>query len=263
MGGLLGLYRHGALIQNFVKRDLQVRYKGSAIGLLWSVVHPLVMLILYTYIFSAILKVRVGAPEGTDSFAIYLFCGLLPWNAFAEGVNRSTGVILEHANLIKRTIFPAEVLPIYPVVSGIVTQLIGLGILLAALLVTAHPLSSLIVILPAILLLQCALTVGLSWIVAAFTVFVRDLGQIVGMVLTIWVFLTPIFYPPTLIPDRLRFLLLINPMYAVVESYRSLILKGRIPPWESLAWLACVALAVFLLGHRVFTRMQGAFADVL
>ena len=263
MGGFLGLYRHGALIRSFVKRDLQVRYKGSAIGLFWSVVHPLVMLILYTYIFSAILKVRVGAAEGTENFAIYLFCGLLPWNAFAEGVNRSTGVILEHANLIKRTIFPSEILPIYLVVSGIVTQLIGLGILLVALLVTAHPFSSLIVILPAILLLQFALTVGLSWIVAGFTVFVRDLGQIIGMVMTIWVFLTPIFYPPTLIPDRLRFLLLMNPMYALVESYRSLILKGRIPPWESLAWLACVALAVFLLGYRLFTRMQGAFADVI
>ena len=162
MGAVLGLYRHEALIRNFVKRDLQARYKGSAIGLFWSVVHPLVMLVLYTYIFSSILRVRVGATEGTGNFAIYLFCGLLPWNAFAEGVNRSTGVILEHANLVKRTIFPSQVLPIYPVVSGIFNQLIGLGILLVALLVTSHPLSLLILLLPAILLLQFALTVGLA-----------------------------------------------------------------------------------------------------
>ena len=99
MGAVLGLYRHGALIKSFVKRDMQARYKGSAIGLFWSVVHPLVMLVLYTYIFSAILRVRVGATEGTGSFAIYLFCGLLPWNAFAEGVNRSTGVIVEFSEL--------------------------------------------------------------------------------------------------------------------------------------------------------------------
>jgi lipopolysaccharide transport system permease protein len=263
MAGVFVLVQHMALIQSFVKRDLKARYKGSVIGLFWSVIHPLVMLVLYTYIFSAILKVRVGATEGTGSFAIYLFCGMLPWNAFAEGVNRSTGVILEHANLIKRTIFPSEVLPIYPVVSGIVTQLIGLGILLIALLLSAHPLSPLLLVVPAILLLQFALTVGLAWIVAGITVFVRDLGQIVGVVLTIWVFLTPIFYPPSLIPERLRLLLVANPMYALVESYRSLILRGRLPSWESLTILACVALPVFLLGHWMFTRMQGAFADVI
>jgi lipopolysaccharide transport system permease protein len=263
MGAVLGLYRHGALIKSFVKRDLQARYKGSAIGIFWSVVHPLIMLVLYTYIFSAILRVRVGAAEGTESFALYLFCGLLPWNAFAEGVNRSTGVILEHANLIKRTIFPSEVLPIYPVVSGILTQLIGLGILLIALLLTAHRLSPLILILPVVLILQFALTVGLAWIVAGTTVFIRDLGQIVGVAMTIWVFLTPIFYPPTLIPERLHFLLVINPMYALVESYRSLILRGQMPPAGSVAGLACVAFAVFLLGYWMFGRMQGAFADVI
>ncbi|MGH7369426.1 MAG: ABC transporter permease, partial [Candidatus Methylomirabilaceae bacterium] len=263
VGALSGLYRHGALIRNFVKRDLQARYRGSAIGLMWSVVHPLVMLGLYTYIFSSILRVRVGAAEGTGSFAIYLFCGLLPWNAFAEALNRSTGVVLEHANLIKRTIFPSQILPIYPVVSGIFNQLIGLGILLVALLVTSHPFSSLLLLLPAVLLFQFALTVGLAWIVAGLTVFVRDLGQLVGMVLTIWVFLTPIFYPPTLVPEQLRFLLAANPMYALVESYRCLILKGQLPPSADLAVLAFVALPVFVLGYWMFTRMQGAFADVI
>ncbi len=263
MGAVLGLYRHGALIKNFVKRDLEARYRGSAVGLFWSVVHPLVMLVLYTYIFSAILRVRVGEAEGTGNFAIYLFCGLLPWNAFAEAVNRSSSVILEHANLIKRTIFPSEVLPVYPVVSGIVNQLIGLGILLAALVVSAHPLRPPLLILPIILLFQFAFTVGLAWIVAGITVFVRDVGQIVGMVMTIWLFLTPIFYPPTLIPERLRFLLATNPIYALVESYRCLILKGQMPPAESLAVLAFSSLATFLVGYLVFTRMQGAFADVI
>ncbi len=263
MSPVLGLYRHGALIKNFVKRDLQARYKGSAIGLFWSVVHPLTMLVLYTYVFSAILRVRVGAAEGTGSFAIYLFCGLLPWNAFAEGVNRSTGVVLEHANLIKRTVFPSEILPIYPVVSGIFNQLVGLVILLVALLVTAHPVSPLILILPAILLLQFALTVGLAWIVAGITVFVRDVGQVWGMLMTIWVFLTPIFYPPVLIPERLRFVLAINPMHALVECYRSLILKGQLPPSSILAVLAVFALGIFLLGYRVFARAQKAFADVI
>jgi len=263
MAALVCVYRHGSLIANFVKRDLQARYKGSAIGLFWSVIHPLTMLLLYTFVFSSILKVRVGAEEGTGSFAIYLFCGLLPWNAFAEGLSRSSGVVLEHANLIKRTIFPAEILPVYPVISGIVNELIGFGILLAAMVVTAHRFTPVMLVLPVILLLQFMLTIGLAWIVAGTTVFIRDLGQMLGMILTVWIFLTPIFYPPSLVPADLRVLLMVNPMYAVVEAYRSLILIGRVPSWQSLALLALFASVVFLVGYRVFTRMQPAFADVI
>lgn len=263
MKGILGLYHHRALIRSFVKRDLQARYKGSAIGLFWSVIHPLIMLLLYTFVFSTILKIRVGVGEGTEYFAIYLFCGLLPWNAFAEALSRSTGVILEHANLIKRALFPSEILPVYPVISGIVNELIGLGILLAGLALTAHPFSPVMLALPVILLFQFALTMGLAWIIGGATVFIRDLGQMLGVILTLWNFLTPIFYPPSLVPADMRFLLTVNPLYAVVEAYRSLILKGQVPPWGSLAFLALFAAVVFVVGYRVFTRMQPAFADVL
>ncbi len=263
MAGVLAIYRHGPLVQSFVKRDLQARYKGSAVGLFWSVIHPLIMLVLYTFVFSNILKIRVGAAEGTEYFALYLFCGLLPWNACAEGLGRSTGVILEHANLIKRAIFPSEVLPVYPVISGIVNQLIGLGILVAALVAVAHPLSPLVLALPILLLIQFALTTGLAWIIAGTTVFIRDLGQILGVLLTLWLFLTPIFYPPTMVPEQMRLLLIVNPMHVLVEAYRGVILRGQLPPWGSLAFLALSAVLVFLIGHRVFTRMQPAFADVI
>jgi len=263
MGGILGLYRHRALIVSFVKRDLLARYKGSAVGLFWSVIHPLIMLALYTFVFSTILKVRVGISEGTEQFAIYLFCGLLPWNAFAEGLNRSTGVILENSNLIKRAIFPSEILPVYPVIAGIVNELIGFAILLAALLLVGHPLAPVMLLLPAILLLQFVMTTGLAWIIAGATVFIRDLGQMLGVMLTVWVFLTPIVYPPSVVPQQMRAFLAVNPMYALVEAYRSLILKGQLPAWESVTFLASIGAIVFLVGYRVFTRMQPAFADVL
>lgn len=263
MKGILGLYHHRALVRSFVKRDLQARYKGSAIGLFWSVIHPLIMLALYTFVFSSILKVRVGISEGTEQFALFLFCGLLPWNAFAEGLHRSTGVILENANLIKRAVFPSEILPVYPVIAGIVNELIGFGILLAALLLTGHSISPVMLLLPAILLLQVMLTTGLAWIVAGTTVFIRDLGQMLGVMLTLWVFLTPIFYPPSVVPQRMRVLLVVNPMYALVEAYRSLILKGQLPAWGSVALLASISVVAFAVGYRVFTRMQPAFADVL
>lgn len=263
LGNLGALRHHAGLIRSFVKRDLQARYRGSTIGLFWSVIHPLIMLVLYTFVFSAILRVRVGAEEGTTNFALYLFCGMLPWNAFAEALNRSGGVVLEHANLIKRTLFPAVILPVNLVISGMINELIGLAILFAALLLRGHHFSLLVLLLPMILLLQVTFTVGLAWIVAGTTVFIRDLGQIMGVALTLWLFLTPIFYPPALVPEGWRILLSVNPMYAVVEAYRSLILLGRLPAWPTLAVLAGCAITAFVVGHLVFSRMQPAFADVI
>lgn len=263
MDGISGLWRHRALIWSFAKRDLLARYKGSVVGLFWSVIHPLIMLALYTFVFSTIMKVRVGASEGTEQFAIYLFCGMLPWNALAEGLNRSTGVILEHSNLIKRAIFPSEILPIYPVIVGIINQFIGFVILLAALLLVGHPIYPVMLLLPVIFILQFAITTGLAWIVAGVTVFIRDLGQMLGMMLTLGVFLTPIFYPPSVVPQGLQPLLVVNPMYALVEAYRSLILRGQLPSWGSVAFLASIGAVVFIMGYRLFTRLQPAFADVL
>lgn len=263
MGGILGLYRHRALIVSFVKRDLLARYKGSVIGLFWAVIHPVVMLGLYTFVFSSILKVRVGAEEGTEHFALYLLCGLLPWNAFAEGISRSAGIIAEHANLIKRVIFPSEILPVYPVIVGIVNELIGFGILFAVLLAVGHPMGPVILALPAILLLQFVLTTGLAWLVAGTTVFIRDLGQMLGLILTLWIFLTPIFYTPSLVPQSMHPWLKANPMFLLVEAYRSLILRGQFPAWESVAMLSLMALGINYVGYRVFVRMQPAFADVL
>jgi len=263
VGRIFGLYRHRTLIWSFVKRDLLARYKGSAVGLFWSVIHPLIMLGLYTFVFSTIMKVRVGASEGTEQFALYLLCGLLPWNAFAEGLNRSTGVIFENANLIKRNVFPSEILPVYPVIAGVVTELIGFAILVVALLLTGHPMRPVMLLLPVILLLQVVLTVGLAWIIAGTTVFIRDLGQMLGVMLTLGIFLTPIFYPPSVVPKGMQVLLTVNPMYALVEAYRSLILRGQLPALGDVALLASIGVVVFLVGYRVFTRMQPAFADVL
>lgn len=194
--GAVCLYRHRALIINFVKRDLLVRYKGSVMGIFWSVAHPFIMLLLYTLVFSGILRVQVGPAEGTRIFALYLFCGMLPWNAFQDGMSRSTEVIFQHANLIKRTIFPSEILPAYIVLSCLVNELIGLTILLGAALLTAHGLGLSVLLLPVILLLQVAFTLGLAWIVAAINVFLRDVGQLLGMILTLWLFLTPSFILP-------------------------------------------------------------------
>jgi lipopolysaccharide transport system permease protein len=263
VASLGGLRHKAALVGTFVRRDIQGRYKGSAMGLFWSVIHPLIMLFLFTFVFSVIMKIKVGTDEGTKSFALYLLCGMLPWNAFQEGLSRSTGVILENAGLIKRTVFPSEILPVYLVLSGIVNELIGLSILLIALLVTAHPLSPLLLLLPAIFVLQFLFTVGLSWMLAGLNVFIRDVGQMIGLILTLWVFLTPIYYPPSLLPEGLRFLLVLNPMAGLVDAYRALILRGQMPNSNSLMVLALCSILAFAGGYVMFRKMQRAFADVI
>lgn len=263
MRAIRAIYRYRGVTLSFVKRDLAARYKGSTFGMLWSIINPIIMLVLYTFVFSTILKVRVGVQEGTGSFAIYLFCGMLPWNAFAEPLGRSTGIVFEHTNLIKRMVFPVEILPLYIVISSVVYQLIGFTILFLVLLASGHRFSMLIAFLPALLLLQMAFTVGLAWIVAGATVFFRDIAQIIGMITTLWLFLTPIFYTASLVPEGWRPLLGLNPMYALVESYRSIILKGQLPDPHSLIYLFITAALVFVVGHRIFIRMQPAFADVI
>ena len=260
----LGALRHrAALVGTFVKRDIHGRYKGSVMGLFWSVIHPLIMLFLFTFVFSVIMKIKVGLDEGTGSFTLYLLCGMLPWNAFQEGLNRSAGVILENAGLIKRTVFPSEILPVYLVVSGIVNELIGLSILFLALLVTAHPFSPVLLLLPAVLLLQFLFTAGLSWMLAGINVFIRDVGQMLGLILTLWVFLTPIYYPPSLLPQGLRFLLVLNPMAGLVDAYRALILRGQMPNPNSLMVLTLCSILAFAGGYAMFRKMQRAFADVI
>lgn len=252
-----------ALIWEFVKRDLLARYKGSAFGTAWAVLHPLILLGLYSFVFSTILRVRVGEGEGTTVFALYLFCGMLPWNAFAEGLNRSTGVLLEHVNLIKRTVFPVEILPIYPVVGALANELIGMGVLLVGLLLTRHSLPAVLLVLPVVMLVQFALTAGLAWIIAGVTVFFRDLRQILGVILTLWVFVTPIFYPPSAVPEGLRFLLALNPMHTIVEAYRTILLKGLLPAWEGLVVVGIVGAVMLAMGYLLFSRLKPAFADVL
>lgn len=251
------------LITSFVRRDLQGRYRGSFGGMLWTVLSPLVLLGLFTLVFSKILKIRLGPESGTTEFAFFLFCGMLPWTAIQEALSRSTHVLLENTHLIKRSLFPAAVLPVPPALAALVQQAIGTGVLLAALVATGHGLSMVVPFLAVLMALQVVFTIGLGWMLASLTVFFRDIGQLLGLALTLWVFLTPIFYPPSMMPEELRFLLAINPLARLVESYRAVLLEGRLPPAGHVLWLAIFAGASSLAGYATFRKLEPAFADVL
>jgi lipopolysaccharide transport system permease protein len=255
------LLAHRRTIEAFVRRDIQSRYVASVMGGSWAIIQPLVLLALYTFVFSHVLRVRLGG-SGTTGFALYLFCGMLPWLAFAEGVTRSASVILEQAPLIRKVVFPSEILPAYVVVSALVTEGVGLAILLAA-VALSQGLGWTLAALPVVVALQLLFTLGVAWLLASLNVFLRDIGQGLGLVMTLWMFLTPIFYPPEMIPARFRWLLELNPLYHVVQAYRDLVLDQRLPAPAQIAFLAVVALATFVLGYGVFRRSKHAFVDVL
>jgi len=256
-----GIRKH--LILNLVGRDLKNRYVGSLMGFFWSVIHPVVLLICYTFVFSMVFKVKPFI-EATDNFAVFLFCGILPWLFFQETVTRSATSILDNSNLIKKSIFPSEILPLTLLISSLVTHLVGLGILFVVLF-AMNLFSWTWVFFLVYLVLLMVLLLGVGWMVAALQVFLRDTVQLVNVFMVMWFWFTPIFYSMDNenIPEKLRTLLYLNPLSYVVRGYRACFLEHRIPdPWELLI-LAGFAAAAFVLGGLLFRGTKREFIDVL
>ncbi len=261
---LLKLFgEHRDLIRSMVQRELSSRYKGSLMGIGWAIISPAVMIVIFTIIFSGIFGARFGNTGGHLSFAVYLFCGLLPWIAFSEGVNRSTNAMIENINLIKRVVFPVEALPVNLVLAGIITQLLGTIVLLVAFLALEHKFYLTILFLPLLLIIQLIATLGLSWLMASLGVFIRDMPQINQLWLMAWMYLTPIFFPENNIPSQYQWMIKCNPMAPLIRSYRRILLEGRMPDWSGLSFTLMVAVIFFVFGYWWFERTKKAFADVL
>jgi lipopolysaccharide transport system permease protein len=257
------LTRHRGLIKSMVLRDLRSRYVGSAMGLFWSVIHPLVLLASYTFVFSVILQQRLGEEPGTTNFAIHLFCGILPWLVFQETLSRSSTVLVENSNLITKTLFPSEILPVSVLLANLVNHFIGLGIFLAVVILYLQKLSWLLLLVPVYLLALSLFALGLSWFVSSVQVFLRDTSQVLTVVLTFWFWLTPIFFDEQRLPQSLRFLMQLNPLAAVVTAYRKCLLRFEMPSLEALLYLYLFALGAFLAGGLFFRYTKRSFADVL
>lgn len=260
---LLELPRQYDLIRTLARRELVVRYRGSAFGFLWAFMTPIVMLALYTFVFGVILGVRFGAGGTASEYALYLFCGLLPWTAFAESLQTSSTVVVAHANLVKRVVFPLETLPAAQVSAAIVNQLIGTLALTLAILIMQRRLHATMLWLPVLLVPQIILTLGAAWFIASLGVFVRDTAQVIGLLLTVWMYLTPIIYPEQIVPAGFRRWLDMNPFTALVRNYRRIFLDGVAPDLFSLLYFTIFALAVFFLGYYWFAKTRKNFADVL
>jgi len=256
-----GLLAHRRLVWEFTRRDLHARFAGSAMGLFWSVVQPLLTLGVFLFLFAVVLDVRVPPADGTAPFALFLLAGMLPWLAFQETLIRAGHVVLDNVQLVKKTRFPAKVLPVYLALSSLVLEAIGLLVLGGGLLAVGRGLPPTVLLLPLVVALQLAFTLGLAWILAGLTVYFRDLAHVTGALLTVWLYLTPIVYPESLLPPGLRSLLWWNPVRHVVAGYRALLLDGRLPALESLGYLAVVAALVMWVGSRLFDRLAPSFSD--
>jgi len=249
------------LLGEFTRRDFKGRYAGSVMGFLWCFVQPLWSLALFTFLFSTVMKVSPGIGERTSNFAIFLFCGLLPWMAVQEGIIRATTAITENAGLVKKVSFPSGLLVWAVVLAALLHEAIALGLFLVVLGVTGElSLSGLWILLVAVPL-QVGLTVGLGFLAAAVNVFFRDTAQINSMLLQGWFYLTPIVYPLSLVPDRFARFLALNPLTALVTLYREALLGGEMPPLASLIPLVMATLLSLVIGTWVFHRLKPVFAD--
>src|SRR5215217_728399 len=252
------LPRRFDLIWPLARRMLVARYRGSALGLLWALLTPAVMIAVFTFLFAGVFGARFTEGGTPLEYALYLFCGLLPWTAFSETLQQSAGLVVAHANLVKRVVFPLETLPVAQALSALAAQLFG-----TAALLVRRELPATALWLPALLVPQLLLTLGGAWLVASLGVFVRDTAQVLGLVLMAWLYLTPIIYPEQVVPARFRPALELNPFTPLVRSYRRAPLEGAPPDWAGLAYTTALALAFFLLGYWWFARTRKNFADVI
>ena len=257
------IYLQRGLIRSFVVRDLRSRYIGSFMGIFWSVIHPIVLLVSYAFVFSVIFGQRPLPDSGTTSFWLFLFCSILPWLFFQETLQRSSTIVIDNANLVTKTLFPTEILPLSVMLACVVNHLIGFAILLLILVFAFGKISLLIFFLPIYFLCLMLFTLGLSWLVSSLNVFVRDVSQVLTVILTFWFWFTPIFYSPERFPSNLRFLVQANPLAHVVTGYRDCLLRMRMPDLGVLAILAAASLATFVAGGMFFRTTKREFVDVL
>lgn len=265
---LRSLWHNRMLILQMSRREVVGRYKGSVMGLLWSFLNPLFMLVVYTFFFSVVFKSRwAAAPAGTEEsktlFAVLLFVGMIVHSLFAEVLNRAPNLILGNVNYVKKVVFPLEVLPVISMGTALFHSLVSICVLLLVFFVTNGYLHWTLVFLPFILLPLVIFTVGLAWILASFGVFVRDVGQSIGLGMTVMLFLSPVFYPVSALPESMRPWMLANPLTFIIEQARAVLIWGQLPNWSGLLLYTLVASFVAWLGYVWFQKTRKGFADVL
>ena len=257
---LAQLPRYRGLIQSLVARELKARYRGSVLGFVWSFINPLMLLLVYTFVFKYVMPAAV---QGADPYALFMFCGLLPWTWFAASLTESAGVLISGGNLIKKVLFPAEILPIVSVTANMVHFFLALPILAVFLIVYRAPLTiPELLCFPLVVLVQYVFTLACALILSALTVHFRDIKDILANILQLWFFATPIIYPYLNAPDIARRFLNWNPMAHIIISYQEILFfPGPFGHWKWLVALGVASVGFFLVGYWVFDRLRDTFAE--
>ena len=257
--------RNASLLKQFVKRNIAERYRGSMLGLVWSFVQPLMMLCVYTFVFSVVFKARWGIDTGggRGAFAVIMFCGMALFNIFSESVSTSCSIVVSNPNFVKKVIFPLEVLPLAQTISTFILGTVWFILLFLGTIFVFGKISFTMLLLPLVLLPLFLFTLGLSYFVASLGVYVRDTAYVVQVVLQVLFFATPIFYPIDAVPERFRWPLRLNPLTVLIEEARKVFLYGVLPNWKFLGVAFVISLIVLHLGFVWFNKTKKGFADVL
>ncbi|OIR10712.1 teichoic acid translocation permease protein TagG [mine drainage metagenome] len=259
------LWRHRELIVQMTRREVVGRYRGSVMGLAWSFFNPILMLVVYTFVFSVVFKARwgTGGEENQSSFAIVLFVGMIVFGLFAEMANRAPGLILSNVNYVKKVIFPLEILPVVGLGAALFHSLISLGVLLTAILLIKGSLVWTVIFFPLILMPLLIGTLGVAWFLASLGVFVRDVGQTIGIFTTVLMFISPVFFPISALPAKFQKWLMLNPLTFVIEQSRAVMIFGKQPDWVGLGICTGASLILAWAGYWWFQKTRKGFADVL
>jgi lipopolysaccharide transport system permease protein len=265
---LRSLWQQRSLIGQMAQREVVGRYKGSVLGLAWSFFNPVLMLSVYTFVFAVVFKARwgdaaVAAPQSKADFALLLFVGMIVHGLFSEVLNRAPQLILTNQNFVKRVVFPLHILPVVSTIAAVFHALVSLVVMLLAFALFSGPPHWTVLLEPLLLLPLLLLTLGLAWMLASLGVFLRDVGQAIGLVTTVLMFLAPVFYPVSALPAQFQPWMLANPLTFIIEQSREVLIWGHLPKWSGLAQYTLVALGVAWAGYAWFQKTRKGFADVL
>lgn len=258
------IYKNRNLIFDLIKREVVGRYKGSTMGLLWSFFNPVLMLAVYTFVFSVVFKARwLGGSDSKVEFALILFTGLLMFNLFSEVINRAPGLILNNANYVKKVIFPLEILPIVALGAAVFHMLVSLIVWLIFFLIfftipSWTALQVMLIFIPLILM-----SLGGAWFLASLGVYLRDVGQIIGLATTLLMFLSPVFYPVAALPEKFQGVMHLNPLTYIVEDTRNVMIWGKNLDWTQWSCWTALSMIIAWLGFAWFQKTRKGFADVL
>jgi len=262
---IASFWRNRELIWQMTRREVVGRYKGSVMGLAWSFLNPVFMLVVYTFVFSVVFKARwgVGGDESKTQFAVVLFVGMIVHGLFAEVLNRAPGLILGNVNYVKKVVFPLEILPAISMGAALFHTLVSLFVLLIAFVVFNGFLHWTVIFIPLVLLPLVIFTLGLAWMLVSIGVYIRDIGQTIGIFTTVMLFVSPVFFPITALPARIQPWMMANPLTFIIEQARDVLIWGALPNWQGLGFYTLAATFVAWAGYVWFQKTRKGFADVL